>query len=158
MGRGGWWATAHKAAKSQMWLKQLSMHMLFIYLFVQQIFLKHLWCVWFCMCTGTAKDLGALCLFYPPYSFLAQEKLMSELSPNWPRGSPITPVLCSWSPTLPRGSLGIFHGAEKKRMSRWPTLLLYLGVLYKNGLKDRNFHTHRCWDQKRLNFSSALTV
>ena len=33
MGRGAWWATAHKAAKSQMWLKQLSMHMLFIYLF-----------------------------------------------------------------------------------------------------------------------------
>ena len=26
MDRGGWWATAHTVAKSQMWLKQLSMH------------------------------------------------------------------------------------------------------------------------------------
>lgn len=33
-----------------------------------------------------------VCLFYPPYSFLSQEKLMSELSPNWSRDSPIIPV------------------------------------------------------------------
>jgi len=47
----------------QMLVNIILKKMLFIYLFVQQIFLKHLWCVWFCVCTGTAKDLGVLCLF-----------------------------------------------------------------------------------------------
>ena len=47
-----------------------------------------------------------VCLFYPPYSFLSQENLMSELSPNWSRGSPIIPVCAPEVPHCQGEALG----------------------------------------------------
>ena len=70
MDRGAWWATAHRVAKSQIRLKQLSMHMLFI-LFICSTNISYtlMVCLVLCMywnCKGFGSTLFVYSILLTP--------------------------------------------------------------------------------------------